>query len=101
MADDTLLLMLLLGGAVLALAFGIWVGLGSPGLYDRHEATGQAPRNTPWLWLLAGRQKTRSSRFDAMLEAEEAEPGEDADEGRGPETEPPKPDFSRGRRFRR
>jgi len=32
---------------VLALVFGLWAGLGYPGLYDRYESTGRTPRRTP------------------------------------------------------
>lgn len=51
MSDLTLLILLLIP-AVLALAFGIWAGLGYPGLYDRYEATGRAPRRTPFEMLI-------------------------------------------------
>lgn len=37
---------------VLALAFGLWAGLGYPGLYDRYESTGRAPRRTPFEMLV-------------------------------------------------
>ena len=47
MSDRTFLILLILAG-VLALAVGIWVGLGYPGLYDRYEDTGsKAPRKAP------------------------------------------------------
>ncbi len=36
---------LIIAPMVLALAFGLWVGLGYPGLYDRHEST--ARRRSP------------------------------------------------------
>ena len=98
MTDGTLQLILILAGgllALLALAFGIWIGLGSPGLYGKYEQTGRAPRESPWRWLLGGRRRARSSRFDAVVREEE--------DGQGPEVDPDrsKPDFSRGRRFRR
>jgi len=35
---------LIIFGMVLALALGIWVGLGYPGLYDKYEATGSLNR---------------------------------------------------------
>ncbi|MCY3698223.1 MAG: hypothetical protein OXH46_01115 [Gemmatimonadetes bacterium] len=106
MTEDTLALILIIAGslgALLALAFGIWVGLGSPGLYDKHAPTGRAPRESPWRWLLGGRQRARSSRFDAVMREAEVEEGEDerGDEGEEPERYSPKPDFSRGRRFQR
>lgn len=54
--SDELLLVILVGLMVLSLAFGVWVGLGYPGLYDRYEKTGRAPRRTPFEmmmdWLL-------------------------------------------------
>ncbi|MFQ5678083.1 MAG: hypothetical protein ACE5HP_01330 [Gemmatimonadota bacterium] len=47
MSDRTLLVLLGVG-MVLALGFGIWAGLGYPGLYGRYESTGKrAPRRTP------------------------------------------------------
>ena len=102
MTDDTLTSILIIAGslaALFALAFGIWIGLGSPGLYDRYEPTGRAPRESPWRWLLGGRQRARSSRFDAVMRDAETEEGE-AEGGRF-EPHASKPDFSRGRRFRR
>lgn len=52
MTDRTFLILLLLAGAV-ALALGIWIGLGYPGLYDRYEDTGsRAPRKAPIRMLL-------------------------------------------------
>jgi len=43
-------LFLVILGMVLALALGIWVGLGYPGLYEKHEATGfiNRRRRTPF-----------------------------------------------------
>lgn len=102
MTEDTLARILIIAGslgALLALAFGIWVGLGSPGLYDKHAPTGRAPRESPWRWLLGGRRRARSSRFDAVMRDTEGEERED--EGEEPERYSSKPDFSRGRRFRR
>ncbi|WP_419938548.1 hypothetical protein [Candidatus Palauibacter sp.] len=106
MTEDTLARILIIAGsvgAVLALAFGIWVGLGSPGLYDKHAPTGRAPRDSPWRWLLGGRQRARSSRFDAVLRDEEVAKGDDEGDGEAEGSEPysSKPDFSRGRRFKR
>jgi hypothetical protein len=54
--SDLTLLILIVGGAVLAFAIGIWIGLGYPGLYDKYESTGKAPRMSPfemlvdWIW---------------------------------------------------
>lgn len=50
--SDELLLTLLLAGAVLAFAVGIWVGLGYPGLYEKYESTGRAPRQSPFEMLV-------------------------------------------------
>lgn len=50
--SPTTLLVLLVVPLVLAFAYGIWVGLGYPGLYDRYERTGRAPRKTPWQMLV-------------------------------------------------
>ena len=108
MNDEALVRTLIVAGslgALLAFALGIWIGLGSPGLYDRNQRTGSAPRTSPWLWLLRGRQ-TRLSRFDALVREEERENEESGERGpEGGETplqrDTPKPDFRRGRRFRR
>lgn len=52
MSDRTLLWLLLLG-MVLALGYGIWAGLGYPGLYEKYESTGtKAPRRTPFELLM-------------------------------------------------
>jgi hypothetical protein len=52
MNDRTFLILLILA-SVLALAVGLWVGLGYPGLYDRHEDTGaKAERKAPIRVLL-------------------------------------------------
>jgi len=54
--SDLTLLILIVGGAALAFAVGIWIGLGYPGLYDKYESTGKAPRMSPfemlvdWIW---------------------------------------------------
>lgn len=50
--SPTTLLILLAAPLVLAFAYGIWVGLGYPGLYDRYEKTGRTPRKTPWEMLV-------------------------------------------------
>lgn len=50
--SPTILLVVLLLPLVLAFAYGIWIGLGYPGLYDRYEKTGRAPRKTPWEMLV-------------------------------------------------
>lgn len=51
MSDRTLLLLLLAGMAV-AFGFGIWAGLGYPGLYDRYEPGGKVDRRTPFEQLV-------------------------------------------------
>lgn len=51
MSDRTLLIVLAIP-AIIAFAFGIWAGLGYPGLYDRYASTGKAPREAPYKRLL-------------------------------------------------
>lgn len=52
MSDQTFLVLLIVAG-VIALAVGVWIGLGYPGLYDRYENTGtKAPRKAPITMLL-------------------------------------------------
>jgi hypothetical protein len=46
--NDLTLLILLVGGGVVALGAGIWTGLGYPGLFDKYESTGRAPRQPPF-----------------------------------------------------
>ncbi len=46
--SDLTLLILLVVPLVLALALGIWVGLGYPGLYGRFETSGRTPGRNPW-----------------------------------------------------
>lgn len=48
----TTTIVLLVVPLVAALALGVWIGLGYPGLYDRHERTGRAPRKTPFQMLV-------------------------------------------------
>lgn len=51
--SDQMLFFLLIAGMVLALAVGIWIGLGYPGLYEKYESTGtKAPRRTPLEMLM-------------------------------------------------
>ena len=50
--SPTILLVLLAVPLLLAFAYGIWVGLGYPGLYDKYEKPGRAPRKTPWQMLV-------------------------------------------------
>jgi len=51
MNDQTLLIILVTLAAV-AFAAGIWVGLGYPGLFDKYESTGKAPRVSPFEMLM-------------------------------------------------
>ncbi len=46
--NDLTLLILLLTGAGIAFGVGIWVGLGYPGLFEKYESTGRAPRQSPF-----------------------------------------------------
>lgn len=48
----TTLLVLLVVPLVAALGLGIWIGLGYPGLHDRHERTGRTSRRTPFQMLV-------------------------------------------------
>ena len=47
MSDQTWLIILLIPMLV-AFAFGVWAGLGFPGLYEKYESTGRASRRTPF-----------------------------------------------------
>lgn len=50
--NDLTLLIILVAGAVIAFGVGIWVGLGYPGLYEKYESTGRAPRESPFQMLV-------------------------------------------------
>ena len=51
--SDQVLFWILVAGMVAALALGIWVGLGYPGLYEKYESTGtKAPRRSPFEMLV-------------------------------------------------
>ena len=89
MSDGTLLLILLVP-AVLAFAFGIWAGLGYPGMYEKDAKTGKAPRESPLRWLLRGGRRPCTSE---MKDEEDEEDLEAQDSSRL--------SFDRGRRFRR
>lgn len=61
MSEDTLFV-LVVAGMILAFGLGIWIGLGYPGLYDKYEQTGKAPRMSPFAMLvgwLTGRRGRR------------------------------------------
>lgn len=93
MSDGTLLLILLIPAGI-AFAFGIWAGLGYPGLYDKYARTGRAPRESPLKWLLRGGRRPLTSESSVNEEEEdEKEEGESRESSR--------PSFARGRRFRR
>ncbi len=95
MSDGTLLLVLAVPAAI-AFGFGIWAGLGYPGLYDRYARTGRAPRESPLRWLLRGGRRPLTS--DLRRE------NDGADDGAGEERaahERPRADFGRGRRLGR
>jgi hypothetical protein len=50
--SDRILLVLIIVCGIVAFAFGIWAGLGYPGLYEKYEATGKAPRSSPFEMLV-------------------------------------------------
>lgn len=100
MSDGTLL-MILLVPAVLAFAFGVWAGLGYPGLHDKYERTGRAPRESPLSWLLRGGRRPLRSELEArQTEKEEAADGEEEEDG-SDRDDASRPSFARGRRFGR
>ena len=78
MSDATLLVILLIP-MVLALAFGVWAGLGYPGMHGRYESTGKPPRELPVTRLLArvGRRTDRHDESESEASAS-TEPGEAA-----------------------
>lgn len=94
MSDGTLLLILSIPAGI-AFAFGIWAGLGYPGLYDKYDRTGRAPRESPLRWLMRGGRRPLAS------ETGNSEEDEEEDEGEGETRESSRPSFARGRRFRR
>ena len=50
-SDQVLLTIIIVSGA-LAFAFGIWAGLGYPGLYDKYAKTGRVSRTSPFEMLI-------------------------------------------------
>jgi hypothetical protein len=50
--DDRAFLTILFVLAVIAFAYGIWAGLGYPGLYEKYEKTGRASRLSPFEMLM-------------------------------------------------
>ena len=71
--SDTTLLVILVVPMVLALAFGVWAGLGYPGKHDRYATTGKAPREIPVNQLLT----RMSRRTDRDEDDDTAEPDEE------------------------
>ncbi len=98
MTDGTLLLILSIP-AGLALAFGIWAGLGYPGMHDKYERTGRAPRESPLSWILKGGRRPLTSELAEREKREAEESAEKKD--MKPESRRMRPSFDRGRRFRR
>lgn len=92
-----MLLIILSVPAALAFGFGIWAGLGYPGLYDKYARTGKAPRQSPLRWLLRGGRTPLRSERDGGEKEEDA--GDD-ENGSG-KAEVTRPSFRRGRRFQR
>ena len=97
MTDGQLLLILSIP-AGLAFAFGIWAGLGYPGLYEKYARTGKAPRESPLKWLLRGGRRPLTSE---MAERERREKEEEGEEEVAAKSDEHRPSFSRGRRFSR
>lgn len=75
--SDTTLLIILSIPMVLALGFGVWAGLGYPGLYDRYESTGRVSRDLPVRQMLARlpRRSDRDEESDSRREEEGDEEG--------------------------
>lgn len=68
MSED-LLVVLILVSMVLAFALGIWIGLGYPGLYDRHEGvSSRVPRKSPYRILLDRMGQWTRSALDRAVE---------------------------------
>jgi hypothetical protein len=67
--SERILVVLILASMVLAFAAGIWIGLGYPGVYDRHEDTGtRAPRKSPYRILLDRIGEWVRSAVDRLVE---------------------------------
>jgi len=50
--NDTILLGIILVSGAAALGFGIWAGLGYPGMFDKYEKTGRVSRSSPFEALI-------------------------------------------------
>ena len=50
--NDRILLAIIVVSGILALGFGIWAGLGYPGLYDKYEKTGRVSRSSPFEMMI-------------------------------------------------
>ncbi len=101
MSDGTLLLILSVP-AVLALAFGIWVGLGYPGMYEKYEKTGRASRVPPLKWLLLrGRRRSRGGSERDPHNASDARASDAEEEPENDPRDQNRPRFDRGRRIPR
>ena len=51
MSDEILLAIIVVSG-IIAFGFGIWAGLGYPGLYDKYARTGRVSRMSPFEMLV-------------------------------------------------
>lgn len=50
--NDSILLGIIVVSGIIALGFGIWAGLGYPGLYQKYEKTGRVSRTSPFEMLV-------------------------------------------------
>lgn len=50
--NDRILLGIIVVSGIIALGFGIWAGLGYPGLYQKYEKTGRVSRTSPFEMLV-------------------------------------------------
>ncbi len=92
MSESTLIIVLIVP-MVLALAFGIWAGLGYPGLFALDARTGKASREMPWKRLAKG------GRFPLTSEVRREKKEEEEQEAEPDSSSHLRPDFTRGRRF--
>lgn len=83
----TLGLLLWIVGGLLALGFGIWAGLGYPGLYDRYDPRpSRRERMGTWMnrWIYGGPRPRRFSTKNLIV----PKPGGKPRAGREPASEP-------------